>query len=110
AANQAADAASETAQNVANAANQAVDTAKSTAQNVANAANQAVDAARTTAQNVRTEAANAADAVAQSANQVVSAVSPQRIYIPAPIVDEPPKNERTDLGSGFPRLRAGSIF
>ncbi len=110
AANQAADAASETAQNVANAANQAVDTAKSTAQNVANAANQAVDAARTTAQNVRTEAANAADAVAQSANQVVSAVSPQRIYIPAPVVDEPRKNERTDLGSGFPRLRAGSIF
>lgn len=103
-------AASETAQNVANAANQAVDTAKSTAQNVANAANQAVDAARTTAQNVRTEAANAADAVAQSANQVVSAVSPQRIYIPAPVVDEQPKNERTDLGSGFPRLRAGSIF
>ena len=114
AANQAANAASETAQNVANAANQAVDTAKSTAQNVrteaTNAVNQAVDAARTTAQNVRTEAANAADAVAQSANQAISAVSPQRIYIPAPIVDEPPKNERTDLGSGFPRLRAGSIF
>ncbi|MBQ5366432.1 MAG: hypothetical protein IIU43_03025, partial [Thermoguttaceae bacterium] len=114
AANQAANAASETAQNVANAANQAVDTAKSTAQNVrteaTNAVNQAVDAAKTTAQNVRTEAANAADAVAQSASQAISAVSPQRIYIPAPIVDEPPKNERTDLGSGFPRLRAGSIF